>query len=190
MKRQIALYHRLTALYPRSFRDEYTDDLTSTFALQLADDGALRCWLRTVLDLLMTVPTQRMESAMNRTSNHLIPLLYTAIASGGVLLAIVGGSNRSMLIAGACIAVVAGAAATMAWRRSQPIVGTIATNGWWKFIVVGVAIVASVVVAANLGVEAWFVGMLAVFVAFVLTLTGLVMGVLHLASRKARTASA
>lgn len=189
MNRQVALYRHLTALYPRSFRDEYRDDLTTTFALQLADDGAPRCWLRTALDLIVTVPTQRMESHMNKSSNHLVPLLYTAVAVGAVLVAIVGGTNRESLIIGACVAVAAGAAAVAAWRRSQPIVGTIGSNGWWKFIVAGASIVASVIVAAGLGVEDWFVGMLAIFVAFVLTLTGLVLGVLHLSSRKTRSAA-
>jgi len=187
MKRQVALYRRLTALYPQSFREEYRDDLTTTFALQLADDGALRCWLRTVLDLILTVPTQRMESQMKRTSSHLIPLVYTAIAAGGALLAIVGGTNRASFIIGACIAVAAGAAAAVAWRRSQPIVGTIGTDGWWKLVVAGPVIVASVIVAAGLGVEAWFVGMLAVFVAFVLTLTGVVLGIARWTTRSTRT---
>lgn len=189
MKRQVALYRRLTALYPRSFRDEYADDLTTTFALQFTDDGALRCWLRTVLDLIVSVPTQRMESAMNKTSGHLIPLLYTAIAASGVLLALVGGSNTTMLVIGACIALAAGAAATVAWRRSQRIAGSIETNGWWKFIAAGFVIVGSVIVAAGLGVEEWFVGVLAVLIAFVLTLTGVVLGLVHFFGRKARTAS-
>ena len=189
MSRQVALYRHLTALYPRSFRGEYIDDLTSTFALQLADDGALRCWLRTVLDLIVTVPAQRMESQMNRTSNHLIPLLYTAVAGGGVLVAIVGGSNRGMVITGACIAIAAGAAAVVAWRRSQPIIGSIGTNGWWKFIVAGAGIVASVIIAAGLRVEAWFVGVLAVFVAFTLAVIGVVLGLVHLFSRNTRAAT-
>ena len=189
MNRQVAVYRRLTALYPRPFREEYRDDLTTTFALQLADDGAVRCWLRTTLDLIVTVPAQRMESQMNRTSNHLVPLLYTAIAAGGVLVAIVGGTNRAMLIIGACIALAAGAAAVVAWRRSQPIIGTIGTNGWWKFVIAGPVIIASVIIAAGLGVDAWFVGIFAGFVAFVLTITGIVMGLMRLLGRNAGTAA-
>ena len=189
MNRQVAVYRRLTALYPPSFRAEYREDLTTTFALQLAEDGALRCWLRTVLDLIVTVPTQRMESQMNRTSSHLIPLVYTAIAASGALLAIVGGTNRSSLIIGACIAIAAGAAAVVARRRSQPIASTLSTKGWWKFVVAGPAIVASVIIAAGLGVEAWFVGLLAVFVAFALTLIGVVLGVVRWTTRSTRTAT-
>ncbi len=91
------------------------------------------------------------------------------------------------LLIGASIAVAAGLAAALAWRRSQPIVGTIDTKGWWKFLVAGPAIVVSVIVAAELGVEAWFVGVLAVFVAFVLTLTGVVLGVARWTTRSTRT---
>ncbi len=189
MKRQVALYLHLTALYPRSFRNEYSADMTTTFALQLADDGALRCWLRTILDLIVTVPTQRMESHMNRTSNHLIPLLYTAIATAGALVAAVGGTNRGSLIVGACIFLAAGAAAVVGWRHSQPIMDGVNSNGWWKFLVAGVVIVASVIVGAGVGVDAWFVGFFAIIVAFVLALTGVVLGLVHLFTRRTRTAA-
>ena len=113
---------------------------------------------------------------MNRTPNHFVPLVYSAIATAGVLLALVGGSNVTMLIVGACVAVVAAALAAIAWRRVGPIGGTVSTGGWWKLVVAGPCIIVGVIVAAGLGVEAWFLGVILVFGAFVVTGVGLVLG--------------
>ncbi len=126
---------------------------------------------------------------MNRTPHHLVPLVYSAIATAGVLLAVVGGTNVTMVIIGACIAVVAAAAAAIAWRRTGPIGGTVSTAGWWKLVVVGPCIIAGVIVAAGLGVEAWFLGMILVFGAFVVTGVGLVLGLVRLSNRHSRTLS-
>jgi hypothetical protein len=86
-----------------------------------------------------------------------------------------------MLVLGLGLAVVAGAIATLAWRRSRP-VGTpravIAT--WWKFLVAGPCLAALVIIASGVGVEAWYLGMVVVLAAFVSTATGLVLGLAHL----------
>ena len=100
---------------------------------------------------------------MNRTPNHVVPLLYTAVAVAGALLAIVGGTNVTMLVIGACIAVAAGTMAAIAWRRAGPFRGMKDECGWWKLVIAGPCIVAAVIVAAGLGVEAWFLGVVAVF---------------------------
>jgi len=105
------------------------------------------------------------------------------VAGAGLLLAIVGGTNAAMLIIGLSIFVAAGVMAAVAWRRSGPLRGTVATGGWWKFLVAGPCIVVSVIVAAGLGVDAWFVGIACVFAAFVLTGIGLVLGLVRLTHR-------
>jgi len=51
----------------------------------------------------------------------------------------------------------------------------------------GPCIVAGVIVAAGLGVEAWFLGVALVLVAFVLTGTGLLLGLVRLANRRSPT---
>jgi len=105
------------------------------------------------------------------------------------LTAIVGGTNVTALIIGACIAVAAGTMAAIAWRRSGPLHGT-STNtnsGWWKFVIAGPCIIVGVIIAAGLGVDAWFVGVVAVFLAFVLTGVGLLLGLARLVSRRSPT---
>ena len=50
----------------------------------------------------------------------------------------------------------------------------------------GPVIIAAVLVAAGLGVDAWIVGMLAVLVAFVVTGLGLLLGIVRLLGRSSR----
>ena len=175
----MSVYHALVGLYPRPFRDDYGADMVQLLRDQYADEPAWRVCGRAVLDLALTIPTQHMEAHMTRTSTHLVPLLYTAVSAAGVLLAIVGGTNSTMLIAGLCIALAAAAMAAIAWRRSGPIGAGVSTGGWWKLLIAGPYIIIAVIVAAGIGVDAWFVGMFAVFLAFVLSGAGLLLGLVR-----------
>ncbi len=185
----VRVYGTLVGLYPRDFRDDYGADMVQLVRNQCADEPAWRVYSRAAIDLAITIPTQQMEARMNRTPNHLVPLVYTALATAGALLAIVGGTNVAMPIVGACIAVASGTMAAIAWRRSGPLRGTsTSTNrGWWKFVIAGPCIVAVVIIAAGFGVEAWFVGVVAVFFAFVLTGVGILLGIARLVSRRSPT---
>ena len=185
----VRVYGTLVGLYPRDYRDDYGADMVQLVRDQCADEPAWRVCGRAAIDLAITIPTQQLEARMNRTPNHFAPLLYTAVAAAGALTAIVGGTNVAALILGACIAVASGAMAAIAWRRSGPLRGTsTSTNsGWWKFVIAGPCIVAVVILAAGLGVDAWFVGVVAVFLAFVLTGVGLLLGIARLVSRRSPT---
>ena len=183
----VSVYSRLVHLYPRPFRDEYGVDMVQLVRDQCLDEPSWRVCGRAAIDLAITIPTQQLETHMNRTPTHLVPLLYTSVAAAGVLVAIVAGTNVGGLIVGACIAVAAGIMAAIAWRRAGPLRGTIPNGGWWKLVVAGPCIVAGVIVAAGLGVEAWFLGVALVFVAFVLTGTGLLLGLVRLANRRSPT---
>ena len=183
----VRVYGTLVGLYPRRFRDDYGADMVQLVRDQCVDEPAWRVCARAAIDLAITIPTQHLEAHMNRPPSHVVPLLYTAVAIGGVLLAIVGGTNVAMLIVGACIAVAAGMMTAIAWRRAGPLRATSPNGGWWKFVVAGPCIVVAVIIAAGLGVEAWFVGMVSVFVAFVLTGIGLALGLARLVNRRPPT---
>jgi hypothetical protein len=182
----LRIYRALLGLYPREFRDEYGADMVQLLRDQYDDEPAWRVVARAATDLAITIPTYHMEAHMHRNSTHLIPLLYTAVACGGLLFATIGGSNAALLAIGLSIAVVAGTTAGIAWRRSGPVGGRISTNGWWKLVVAGPCIIAAVIVAAGVGVDAWIVGMFAVLVAFVVTGTGVLLGIAHLVKRQSR----
>ena len=55
---------------------------------------------RAALDLAITIPIQHLETKMRRTPSRLIPVTYLAIAVAGLLLAIVGGTERATVIIG------------------------------------------------------------------------------------------
>ena len=182
----VLVYRSLLRLYPREFRDEYGADMVQLLRDQCSDEPALLVGARCALDLAITIPTQHLEAHMNRPSTHLIPLLFTALAAGGLLFAVLGGSNIAFLVIGLCIAVVAGTIAAVAWRRSGPIGAKLSTDGWWKLVLAGPCIIVAVIVVADFGVEAWEVMMLALLVAFVTTGSGVLLGIARLAQRHSR----
>ncbi len=180
----VRLYGALVGLYPKGFRAEYGGDMVQLARDQCSEEPAWRVFGRALLDLAITLPTQHMEAHMNRNPDHLVPLVYTAVASGGALLAIAGGSSVAMLVTGLAVAVVAGAMAAVAWRRSGPMRTNIASGSWWKFLLAGPCIVLMVIAGAGLGIEAWLLMMASLFVAVVLTSIGLVLGIARLIQRR------
>lgn len=180
----VRLYGALVHLYPRGFRAEYGGDMVQLARDQCSEEPAWRVCGRALLDLAITLPSQHMEAHMNRPPDHLVPLVYTAVAAGGLLLALAGGTSVAMLVAGLAIAVVAGAMAVVAWRRSGPMRANVASGNWWKFLLAGPCIVLLVIAGAGLGIEEWLLMMASIFTAFVLTSIGVVLGVARLIQRR------
>jgi hypothetical protein len=66
--RHARAYRALLRLYPRRFRAEYQDEMTRLFAQQLHYArvtegwvGVLRVWVRSLIDLVATAPTEHLE---------------------------------------------------------------------------------------------------------------------------------
>lgn len=177
-------YGALVALYPREFRDEYGADMVLLARDACRDDPPWRVACRVLVDLAISIPTQHLERHMHRSPSPLIPLIYTAVSGAGIVLALTGGTNAVLLIVGLVVAAIAGTVAVISWRRAAPIDGSVRTTHWWKFVAAGPVIIGGVIVAAGLGVEAWFVGMFFVFLALILTGVGLLLGLARLATRR------
>ena len=177
------VYAALVRLYPRPFRENYGADLAQLLRDQCAEEPAWRVYGRALVDLAITVPSQHLEALVHNNSTRVVSLLYAAIATAGALLAIVGGSNAVTLTVGLPIALAAGAMAVIAYKRGAPRAAA-PTAAWWKFILAGLGLVAAVIIAAGAGVDAWYVGMIAVLLAAVLSATGVVLGVTHLFRRR------
>lgn len=177
-------YGALMALYPREFRDEYGADMVQLARDACRDEPQWRVAGRVLVDLAISIPTQHLEVRMHRSPSLLIPLIYTAVSGAGIVLALAGGTNAALLVVGLVVAAIAGTLAVIAWRRAAPIGGSVPTTHWWKLVVAGPIIIGGVIVAAELGVEAWFVGMLFVFVALILTGVGLLLGLARLTARR------
>jgi hypothetical protein len=182
----VRAYGALTRLYPRRFRDEYGTDMVSLFRDQCRDESAWRVVNRCAIDLAITIPTQHLEASMHKTPSPLVPLMYMVVAVAGLLLAVIGGSNAATAIVGLGIALAAGTVGAVAWRRSAPVSETTMTGHWWKFVVAGPCLIALVIIAARMGVEAWYLGMVTVLAAFVSIGIGLMLGLSHLLNHRTR----
>jgi hypothetical protein len=187
----VAFYRRLTALYPRRFRDEYRTDLVALFSHQVEDDGAARAWLRAAFDIAVTVPTQHLEVHMRRPSNNVLTAASSVGAVAAAFLAIAMGTQASFLLL--FVALGSGAVAVSSWKANQPIRVTSDVNSaWWKFLVGGLALVivtfAAMAVpwpdAIDLGDNAYWLIVISVMTGMALGAIGLVLGLGALIHRK------
>lgn len=79
-------YRSLVRLYPKAFRMRYGPDLAQCFADLAARDGSRRAWLRTAVDLAVTIPRYRLETIMKTTySTTALNLIVIALALAGVM---------------------------------------------------------------------------------------------------------
>jgi hypothetical protein len=185
----LATYRRLVRLYPRRFRDDVGDDLVDLLAEQLRDEPTWRVAVRGVVDLALTVPTQHVEAHMDRSPTLVVTSLLGAVAVAALVVGLVVG-HVVVLAACAAVALAAGALAYVSARRGRPVAGerSIAAH-WWKLASAGavlvVALVAITRATGELPEGGWFVAMVAGLTALLLLGAGLVLGIVHLASRPA-----
>ncbi len=59
---------------------------------------------------------------------------------------------------------------------------SVSLRSWWKPVVAGVVLILLVIVGSTVGVDAWFLGVFAVILAFGLMTVGFAMGLAHLVS--------
>jgi len=98
----LAVYRRMTRLYPASFRQDYGEDLGALFAKQIEDESAGRVWARTIRDLAVSVPFQRLETHMNRPSSHLLTGMFGVLAATATLLALTLGTGPATAARASC----------------------------------------------------------------------------------------
>ena len=79
----VRAYDALVTLYPRTFRDEYGQDMVQLVRNTCDDEPTWRVASRVVVDLALSIPTQHLERHMKRNPSPLIPLIYTTVASSG-----------------------------------------------------------------------------------------------------------
>jgi hypothetical protein len=100
----LRIYRALLVLYPRAFRHDYREPMLQLFGDCVRDRGA-RAWLRTVPDLVRTVPILRLEAVMaGRHTASKVAALFL-IVLGGVVVAL--GRGGPAVVAGFGIAVLA-----------------------------------------------------------------------------------
>lgn len=101
-------YRALTLLYPREFRDRYRDDLIQHHADLTHRRGPASAWLRTGLDLIITIPRYHLETAMNpRHATNTLNAIVAAIAIVGLMAVVAVGNliGVALLIGAALLTV-------------------------------------------------------------------------------------
>lgn len=192
---QVVAYRRLTALYPRAFREEYRADLVALFTDQLQDGRVAGVWFRTIGDLAVTVPSQHLEVRMKRSSGGLVTATAIVVATVAAVTAAVFGF-APMAIPLAVVALLATAVAVLSWRANHLGRGTAAAAGrnWWKFLLAGVATFATLALGTWLVDNAalpWALLAAMYLAGWILSITGAVLGAGHLIQRlRARHANA
>lgn len=87
----IRAYRSLLVLYPRDFRDRYSDDLVQTLTDLSAELGPRRAWRRVTLDLVVTVPRYRMETLMKEQhSSTVLTVAIIGMACAGIISLFIG----------------------------------------------------------------------------------------------------
>jgi hypothetical protein len=186
IQRSIAVYRHLSALYPKWFRAEYGDDLVATFTEHLRDERATRVWLSTFRDLVVTVPSRHLEARMNhRPAPQTATVIATGVTVAALVLAVVAGTGPVVGVF-LLIAVIALVFATLAWKAARPAADGVSVTGHWRMIlIVGVALLATVIVVINvppysnreLPEAGWVLMMLSLVTSVALITVGLTMGI-------------
>lgn len=78
-------------LYPRKFRREYRADLVQNFGDLLIDRGVRSAWIRTSIDLIVTVPRYRLESIMSEQKSVTTINITLAVLVAGAMLTLATG---------------------------------------------------------------------------------------------------
>ncbi len=178
-----SLYQGLCRSYPRAFRDLYGEDLAAVFVLQLGELGPVRCWHRTLRDLAVTVPSQHLEQHMNQPSSTQIVGGCLALAVGATVAAVVTGTSVYGLVF-LLVAAAAAATAAMSRRAVKPVIALERSSTWKKFLAIGVALLAVIIVLINLpgtknqelSSAAWSLMMMSLLTSFTLIGAGVVLG--------------
>lgn len=194
--RSVAVYRFLSVLYPKSFRDEYREDLVATFSEQLRDERAGRVWVSAIRDLLTSIPIQHLEARMNRPTPQTVAVVATVSTVAALVLGIVAGTSPIVGVF-LLIAIVSLVIATLAWKAARPIGrdGERVANRWRTFLILGVALLTLVLVVINVPLyndkelpeAGWVLMMTSLVTSVGLIVVGLTMGIAQRSSRHTKT---
>lgn len=190
----VQTYRLAVRLYPKAFRDEYGEDLVLLLTEQLRDERAPRVAVRTAVDLLLTVPHRHLESRMSTTRPSTLPTVLGAVALSALIVTIVVG-HPAVLAGGVAAFLALGGLALLAAHRDRPLSAPRPwSSRWWLLLTSGLVLFAGLAVVTSATGElpsgGWFVAMTVGLAALLLLAGGLVLGIVHLASRARGSATA
>ena len=87
LERHERIYRRLLIAYPRSFRDEYGDDLVQSFRdLMMFSTNGKGTWRRTLRDLITSAPKERASMFSNGPKAPITVLFVVACATAAAFI--------------------------------------------------------------------------------------------------------
>lgn len=178
----MTVYDVLLRLYPRDFREEYGEDMAQLVRQQLRDESATRVWARTVLDVALTFPSIRLEAHMSRGTSA--PIIYGTATAACLALAVVVGTSVGVSVLGFAGVFIFGALAFIARRRARAFGPSAHAAHWWKYLLVGCAGLAVVVVCGvtadgELSDGSWALFFGGLLFSVGLVAAGLILGIAH-----------
>lgn len=188
----LALYRRMTRLYPPAFRHDFGADLVRLFAQQIEEEPPARVWARTFRDLVVSVPAQRLEAHMNRPPAHLLPVVTGVVAGTSALLAVTLGTGPATPVF-LVLALLGGAATVWSWEACQPVrADNVAGRSWWKVLLAGPALAALTFAAmavpwpesVDLGENAYWLVVIAFMTSLTLVAAGILVGIVGVVERR------
>lgn len=186
-------YRGLLHLYPKDFRAHYADDMADLFAEQLHDESRARVWGRALLDLVLTIPAQHMETHMKRSTTNTMVAIFAVVAVAGVAFAVVGGANVGTAAIGLCVAVASTTLAIITRRRANFHTSRVlASENWWKFALSGAGLLGTVALsttlAGDLNAPMWATAMIALLAAITAMVIAVMLAATHLMQHRSRNA--
>lgn len=192
----LRVYRGLLVLYPPRFRRDFGPAMVQLLADQLRHPRrpgpavAARVWLRTLDDLLASVPRQQWEAFMDVSS----PVTRAAVAAGVLAVVTALGTVLAVVAAGAGPAVplaVLLAVVLLVCRRQLRAFLTRPQGLWYRLLLAGIGLFAAVVLA---GLAYWsthdttstlvlILGNTALLLGVVLTVAGAALGIVQLGRR-------
>lgn len=152
------IYRSLLLLYPRAFRQVYGREMVQVFGDKLRDErersghrASLAVWLRTLLDLFKSAPTQRMEKTMSREAAFAIAFALILAVAVAFFMMGVGGLAINVILGVLIIAAIGlGASGFLRKKgsRAKPEpAGKISAKDWWVVLaaVIGFAEIVAIV---------------------------------------------
>jgi hypothetical protein len=180
-----SLLQRLMLLaYPRSFRDQYGEEMLRTLR-DLRRHGGMsrpRLALQVARDVVVTAPRLRIEALLTRTK--VIAILSLAALAATLFIA---GTSRFLLL----ILVPLALLAIVIHHHDRPITSGVQPAHWWRWGASGAALLGTLIVAEGAGPDFdWFPWLGLWFLALMglaLLAIGLVLGVVHAIARVRHT---
>lgn len=117
------VYRACIILYPRTFRRHYREDLVQHFDDLVVDRGLRGAYLRTGLDLVITVPSYRLERIMNPQRSATTLVVIISLIAGAGILSLLTGLYAGLVLLGAAAVLAVAQRCALAKAIRTPVAG-------------------------------------------------------------------